>query len=136
MGGIVLLFLVWACVWATTGLYCMARWGWRMCLWLVGISSGTGCLWWVYRRLHPPVYHTPDEFYADAAAVAAVASAAAGVLSGAIGGLVAELIKRVPRPGHCPRCGYNLTGNLSGVCPECGTPVREDKFPSGGDQER
>jgi len=20
-------------------------------------------------------------------------------------------------------CGYNLTGNVSGVCPECGTPV-------------
>jgi hypothetical protein len=23
----------------------------------------------------------------------------------------------------CPACGYNLTGNTSGVCPECGTPV-------------
>jgi hypothetical protein len=23
-------------------------------------------------------------------------------------------------PGHCPACGYNLTGNVSGVCPECG----------------
>jgi rubrerythrin len=23
---------------------------------------------------------------------------------------------------HCPGCGYNLTGNLSGVCPECGAP--------------
>ena len=24
------------------------------------------------------------------------------------------------KPGHC-RCGYDLTGNTSGVCPECGT---------------
>jgi hypothetical protein len=24
---------------------------------------------------------------------------------------------------RCPRCSYNLTGNLSGVCPECGTPA-------------
>jgi hypothetical protein len=24
-------------------------------------------------------------------------------------------------PGHCRRCGYDLTGNESGVCPECGT---------------
>lgn len=23
----------------------------------------------------------------------------------------------------CVRCRYNLTGNLSGVCPECGTPI-------------
>ena len=25
--------------------------------------------------------------------------------------------------GECSRCGYNLTGNVSGVCPECGTSV-------------
>jgi hypothetical protein len=22
--------------------------------------------------------------------------------------------------GHCRKCGYNLTGNVSGRCPECG----------------
>ena len=27
------------------------------------------------------------------------------------------------RRGFCVNCGYNLTGNTSGVCPECGTPV-------------
>jgi len=26
---------------------------------------------------------------------------------------------RIP-PGHCQNCGYNLTGNVSGICPECG----------------
>jgi hypothetical protein len=26
-------------------------------------------------------------------------------------------------PGHCACCGYNLKGNASGVCPECGTAV-------------
>jgi hypothetical protein len=25
----------------------------------------------------------------------------------------------------CKHCAYDLTGNVSGVCPECGTPVRE-----------
>jgi hypothetical protein len=29
--------------------------------------------------------------------------------------------RRIP-PGHC-RCGYSLTGNTSGVCPECGEKV-------------
>ncbi len=27
------------------------------------------------------------------------------------------------RIGHCLRCGYNLTGNVSGICPECGTVI-------------
>ncbi len=27
------------------------------------------------------------------------------------------------RPDLCLKCGYNLTGNESGVCPECATPV-------------
>jgi hypothetical protein len=25
--------------------------------------------------------------------------------------------------GHCANCAYNLTGNLSGVCPECGKAI-------------
>lgn len=30
--------------------------------------------------------------------------------------------RRYP-PGHCQSCGYNLTGNESGRCPECGKPI-------------
>lgn len=26
-------------------------------------------------------------------------------------------------PGHCKTCGYNLTGNVSGRCSECGTAI-------------
>ena len=33
-----------------------------------------------------------------------------------------EPVKPV-KPGHC-RCGYDLTGNTSGVCPECGVEVQ------------
>ena len=29
------------------------------------------------------------------------------------------LDRRIP-PGHCQRCGYDLTGNVSGRCSECG----------------
>ncbi|HEY2584323.1 MAG TPA: hypothetical protein VGI81_01010 [Tepidisphaeraceae bacterium] len=27
---------------------------------------------------------------------------------------------------ECRACGYNLTGNVSGVCPECGTPIESN----------
>jgi hypothetical protein len=33
------------------------------------------------------------------------------------------LQRRRRRPGLCPQCSYNLTGNVSGVCPECGSKV-------------
>jgi hypothetical protein len=28
---------------------------------------------------------------------------------------------RRPPKGHCQTCGYDLTGNVTGICPECGT---------------
>lgn len=31
---------------------------------------------------------------------------------------------RRPRSGHCAGCGYDLTGNESGRCPECGIAAR------------
>jgi hypothetical protein len=32
--------------------------------------------------------------------------------------------RRRRRKGLCVACGYDLTGNVSGVCPECGTEAR------------
>lgn len=32
-------------------------------------------------------------------------------------------LRRRHASGRCRMCGYNLTGNLTGVCPECGRPV-------------
>ncbi len=31
------------------------------------------------------------------------------------------------RKGHCSHCGYDLTGNVSGVCSECNSPVILDR---------
>lgn len=31
------------------------------------------------------------------------------------------------RKGCCIRCGYNLTGNVTGVCPECGTEIQVER---------
>jgi len=33
--------------------------------------------------------------------------------------------RRRPLPGHWQKCGYDLTGNVSGRCPECGEPVNQ-----------
>jgi hypothetical protein len=30
------------------------------------------------------------------------------------------------RPGHCRACGYDLKGNVSGVCPECGAAAAKE----------
>lgn len=40
-------------------------------------------------------------------------------------GILAIVIKRAPPilPNHCKTCGYNLTGNVSGKCSECGTAI-------------
>jgi hypothetical protein len=37
------------------------------------------------------------------------------------------LRRRPPRPGKCTRCGYDLAGNTTGVCPECGTATAGDR---------
>ena len=33
---------------------------------------------------------------------------------------------RRPPKDHCRKCYYNLTGNTSGICPECGTPITRE----------
>lgn len=55
------------------------------------------------------------------------------VAAAAFGSLLAACIvalvpvRRRPRPAdRCAHCGYNLTGNLSGICPECGRPTPEE----------
>jgi hypothetical protein len=38
---------------------------------------------------------------------------------------VRETLRDPNEPPQCASCGYNLTGNLSGICPECGTPTAD-----------
>ncbi len=35
---------------------------------------------------------------------------------------------------YCPRCGYNISGNPTGACPECGHPPRATKKPPSSGQ--
>jgi rubrerythrin len=42
------------------------------------------------------------------------------ILAGALHGLLSAPLGT---DGQCRKCGYDLTGNVSGVCPECGEAV-------------
>ncbi len=46
-----------------------------------------------------------------------------GFLTLAVGVCTFLLREPAPVPGFCRKCGYNLTGNVSGRCPECGREV-------------
>jgi len=43
--------------------------------------------------------------------------------------VISSYHRRYPA-GFCQICRYNLTGNESGVCPECGTPIAAEVRPS------
>jgi hypothetical protein len=85
-----------------------------------GRGSATSILMWRYAdarvALGPLRYYTTGNDRSACFDVAywLVAAAAGSPLAWA------ALARRSPPPGHCRRCGYDLTGNASGVCPECG----------------
>lgn len=54
---------------------------------------------------------------------------ATGLLARWAGGLRLRMLERKPDPSVCWVCEYNLTGNVSGVCPECGTALDQPPAP-------
>jgi len=54
------------------------------------------------------------------------------LLIGSVTAWLWRLDRPPPPPDHCQKCGYDLTGNVSGICPECGTPTEAGKPRSGG----
>ncbi|MHC4695857.1 MAG: hypothetical protein ACYTFA_03830 [Planctomycetota bacterium] len=48
-----------------------------------------------------------------------------GMVAVGLGLIIAR--PRAPVGDRCAQCSYDLTGNVSGVCPECGTPVAQDQ---------
>jgi len=42
-------------------------------------------------------------------------------------GVRGEDVERILDPTLCRGCSYNLTGNISGICPECGRPLDLDQ---------
>lgn len=50
-----------------------------------------------------------------------------GTITGPIVAAAVISVGRIRETDSCSRCGYDLTGNVSGVCPECGTKAAPAK---------
>lgn len=47
----------------------------------------------------------------------------APIMIAGLAAIALRLLRRCVAPGHCGYCAYDLTGNASGTCPECGRTV-------------
>ena len=70
------------------------------------------------------IFSPPPRFFAIAGppVILAVSALTWGYIGGRIVGARAARRAKLMQ-GLCSACGYNLTGNTSGICPECGTKV-------------
>jgi hypothetical protein len=57
---------------------------------------------------------------------AAVAFCCAFSVPKAVAGTRKAILARRRRMNLCQSCGYSLRGNVSGICPECGTRVKAE----------
>src|SRR5882724_3277195 len=72
-----------------------------------------------------PVVGSPPERFANLTVAVAVLLLAGGAWLGWLHQRRQELIQIRSCRGLCVACGYDMTHNTSGVCPECGTPVNQ-----------
>jgi hypothetical protein len=98
---------------STWGLY-SGQWS------FAGVKYVVHANWWGYRMIHVRI-----SLWVPAMLLGAYP---ASIL---IGGPYRRWRRR--RQGVCLNCAYNLTGNISGICPECGTAiaVKAQTVPSG-----
>lgn len=103
----------------------------RFPLWLaVAASLAVAFAWGVatFLILFTAWFFWPDEYsFKPGTTPIAVA-----FIIAVVGGAIASgflFLRRVGRhrikvdERYCPKCDYNLTGNVSGICPKCGEPI-------------
>jgi hypothetical protein len=88
---------------------------------LRSILSGTG--WNVYRGIPPVVVGTRGYFTWRGGNIESSLPLGVLIVMLVVPTIVLARPDRRAWIGHCRRCAYDLTGNVSGVCPECGTPT-------------
>ena len=78
-------------------------------------------IWLLIWLLHPMYPISFDGIFRNSSFVLAAVMLVASMFANAF------IMSRVPQVGapSCRACSYDLTGNISGICPECGTPIQE-----------
>lgn len=102
------------------------HWFWRVVI-AVGASSVVGALlghsWVRFLSGGCPVDDFFDTFLGNKLTDAFLIAVLMFIVASGIFAFVSYYWpSRIP-PGQCQTCGYNLTGNVSGVCSECGTKI-------------
>lgn len=112
------LLVVCAATWLGAMVILIVAGPWRRRLAQVAIAAALlAALAWAADSRRPELWSLPPLTWI------ALASGG-GLLLGIVAAVIPSRI-RVVRLGRCNSCGYDLTGNISGSCPECGqkTPV-------------
>jgi hypothetical protein len=102
---------------------------------VVTLVGGTVCLartWDPGLELHSaeipspvwPRYTTPPATFSNSVVLSIPLWPLVGITL-AICLVLARMRAKLHDPGHCVSCGYDLTGNVSGRCPECGALTNE-----------
>ncbi len=63
---------------------------------------------------------TPDVLAKGINSSLLLGSPAILIMAAGVALLIHRHLKDRPKPGHCAHCDYDLKGNETGVCPECG----------------
>ena len=130
-----------AALWLTLGLWIMSAWGGCVVRWgrleaMVYAGSFEGTIWPTERSHADVLVIQPYDrwqwcrWYYEGPPVTSsgiVDVTVPGWLPVALLSVLVTLVRCFrggePPRGSCPRCGYDLRGNCSGTCPECGAPV-------------
>ena len=103
--------------------------------WSYALGGGAPWRWYYSVLFHGPRGTSGDVYTTRFLALLGLAVAPA-VCELVTRRLVGTARRRRVRAGRCTRCAYDLTGNTSGVCPECGTPVLVRVGAARGDEGR
>lgn len=90
-----------------------------VCVWFaVSVSCSSTCL------VDDKLQGDPDDYSFIRVVFGVLIPVLVGMLVGIFVYHVIASYHRWFPSGHCQECSYDLTGNESGVCPECGTQIR------------